>query len=188
MMASPDLATDELVSLILGGQTELFEEIIRRYQGDVHQVVSRLLFEPAATEDIVQQVFINAYFALGRFRLGSDFRPWVRAIARNAVREQLRKQSRYDRRLRAYFESLQVRLAEDAGAQRHEETLIELLERCIERLSERQATAIRLRYCEGKTNEEIAAVLGSTSGAVRNMLCRVRVNLRECAQREINLP
>ncbi len=44
--------------------------------------------------------------------------------------------------------------------------------------------AVVLRYGEEKSFDEIAAVLGSTSGAVRNLLCHVRAALRQCIEKE----
>ncbi len=175
---------DELISLILAGQVDLYEEVIRRYQSDVTLVVGRLLADPGQADDLVQQVFVDAYFALPRFERGRDFGPWIRTIARNAVREQLRKQWRYDRRLRAYHEILAARLADDQRADQSEQMLTQALTNCTSRLPEREATAIRLRYHEGRSMEEIAAALGSTVGSARNLLCRARTRLRECLQRE----
>ena len=178
------LPMDELIRLIVGGQTDLYEEVIRRYQRDVMLVVGRLLPDRVQAEDLVQQVFVDAYFALPRFELGREFGPWIRTIARNAVREQLRKQWRYDRRLRAYREILAARLADDQRADHGERMLTETLDKCTSRLPEREAAAIRLRYHEGKSMDEIAVELASTAGTVRNLLCRARTRLRECLQRE----
>ena len=182
------LSVDELISLILGGRTELYQQIVRRYQHDVLQIVSGLLYDRGPTEDLVQEVFVNAYFALSRFQPGSDFRPWIRTIARNAVREQLRKQSRYDRRLKTYGRMLEARLADDRRAALDERVQTEALQRCMGRLSQRQATAIRLRYTDGKSNREIAAIMGTSDGAIRNLLCGARAALRGCLEREVNQP
>ena len=193
-MATPDpkpdagLSIDELISEILGGRTELYEEVIRRYQRDVLQVVSALLYDRGPAEELVQQVFVNAYFALPRFRRGSDFGPWIRTIARNAAREELRKQSRYDRRLKTYGRMLEARLADSERAAHREQTLIESLRACLGRLPQREATAIRLRYSEGKTFEEIAGVLGGTGGSIRNLLCRARATLRQSLEKEMDEP
>ncbi|HUT13418.1 MAG TPA: sigma-70 family RNA polymerase sigma factor [Thermoguttaceae bacterium] len=193
-MRTPDaessalLSVDELISRILRGHTEFYEEIIRRYQQDVLQVVSGLLYDRGPAEDLVQEVFVSAYFALARFQTQSDFRPWIRTIARNAVREELRKKARYDRRLRTYGEMFGTRLADDGGAALHEETLAESLRRCVDRLPDRQATAIRLRYDQGETIEAIATTFGTSNGAIRNLLCHARASLRECTQREMNQP
>ena len=102
--------------------------------------------------------------------------------------EALRKQSRYNRRLKTYGEMLSARLAENQRAASDEQTLMESLQSCLGRLPEREATAVRLRYEQRKTFEDIAAVLGTSSGAIRNLLCRARARLRECIEREVNKP
>jgi RNA polymerase sigma-70 factor (ECF subfamily) len=179
-----DYSIDELVPLILGGQADLFEEIVRRYQGEVFRAVSALLYDRGPSEDLVQQVFVSAYFALSGFRPGMDFGPWIRTIARNAVREELRKQARYERRLRTYREVLEARLADDTRAEADQEALQKNLQQCLARLPEREAAAVRMRYQEGKEFDEIGAVLGGSNAAIRNLLCRARSRLREWMGRE----
>jgi len=183
-----ELCTEDLVALVQGGNVESYEEIIRRYQQEVFGVVSRLLCERARAEELVQQVFVSAYFALSGFERGADFGPWIRTIARNAVREELRKLERYNRHLKTYYDMLQSRLSESPAGARHEHSLRESLARCLEHLTQRQAGAVALRYRENKSFQEIAAILGSTSGAIRNMLCHVRVSLRKCIEKEVSQP
>lgn len=184
-MRACDLTTDDLLALVLDGRTEAYEEIVRRYQRDVLRVVSLLLADRATTEDLVQQVFVNAYVALPRFELGRDFGPWLRTIARNAVREELRRRSRYGRRLKTYGEILAARLSDPASADLYERTMLDALKQCVQRLRARAAAVIRQRYTEGKSLDEIAAETGSTNSAVRSLLCRVRVKLRECVERRM---
>jgi RNA polymerase sigma-70 factor (ECF subfamily) len=179
-----DYSIDELVPLILGGQADLFEEIIRRYQVEVFRAVSALLYDRGPTEDLVQQVFVSAYFALSGFRPGMEFGPWIRTIARNAVREELRKQARYERRLRTYREVLEARLADDPRAEADQEALQKNLQQCLARLPEREAAAVRMRYQQGMGFDEIGAVLGGSNAAIRNLLCRARSRLREWMGRE----
>ena len=182
-MNTTDYSTNELIPLILGGRADLYEEIVRRYQQEVWQVVSTLLYDRGPAEDLVQQVFVNAYFALSSFRPGMDFGPWVRTIARNAVREELRARARQERRLHTYREVLEARLADDRGADAHHQATREALRRCLARLPEREAAAVRMRYQEGKGFDEIGAALGGSNAAVRNLLCRARSRLRECIER-----
>lgn len=180
-----DLTTDDLLALVLDGRTEAYEEIVRRYQRDVLRIVSSLLTDRATTEDLVQQVFVNAYVALPRFELGRDFGPWLRTIARNAVREELRKRACRDRRLKPYGEILAARLSDPASSDLYEKTMLDALKQCVGRLRARAAAAIRHHYTEGKSLDEIAAETGSTNSAVRSLLCRVRVKLRECVERRM---
>lgn len=173
---------DEIVSRILRGETELYEEIIRRFQHDVFRIVSALLYDRSATEDVTQQVFLNVYVNLQRFELGRDFGAWIRTVARNSVREELRKRFRYDRRLKAYGEMLDARFDGDRSTDLYEETRREALADCLQELEDKSARAVQMRYVEGKAFTQIATAMETSSGAVRNLLLRVRVKLRKCVE------
>lgn len=182
-----DLKTDELVTLVRDERrTEYFEEIVRRFQHDVLRIVSGMLYDRSATEDLVQQVFVNAFLHLKDYQIGRDFGSWIRTIARNAVREHVRKTSRYDRRLKAYGEILVTRPEDDERTDEHDQELQQALGACLEQLSERALEAVKLRYHEGKSFATIAPQLQGTTGAIRNLLARVRSKLRECIERRMS--
>jgi len=181
---SGGLATEELISRIRAGSIEFYEELIRRYQPDVLRVVNAMLYDRNATQDLAQQVFVNAYLHLNGFDESRDFGPWIRTIARNAVREHLRRTSRHNRRLQVYAEILEVRLADNERAAEYEDRLHELLAVCLKKLPERSATTVRMRYQQGWSFEQMATNMGTSAGALRNLLSRVRAKLRECIEKE----
>ena len=178
-----DLTTDELVRLVRGGRTDYFEEIVDRYQRDVLRIVTATLYDRNQSEDLVQQVFVNAFMHLADFQTGRDFGAWLRTIARNAVREHLRKNARYERRLKVYGELLSHRWEDEDRAQEFDESLRRALEDCLQRLPDKAAQAVRLRYHGGLDYAAMATSMDSSSGALRNLLSRVRVRLRECIER-----
>lgn len=175
------MSDDQLVRLVRQGQTQAFEEIVRRYQQDVKNVVSGLLYRRQETEEIVQQVFVNAFVNLSTFQEGRDFGAWIRTIARNAVREQLRKQMRYDRRLQTYYDMLAARL--DSQSSSADDQLRETaLRQCMEQLTEKAAQVVRWRYTDGRRISDIAESLKTTANAISKLLARTRVTLRECVE------
>ncbi len=180
-----DLTTDELVQLVRAENTDYYQEIVNRYQRDVLRIVSFTLYDRSQTEDLVQQVFVNAFLHLADFELGRDFGAWLRTIARNAVREHLRHNARYKRRLKVYAELVSQRWEDDERAVELEESMQQALHDCMQRLSHKAARAIRLRYHEGLDFSTMAARMNTTAGALRNLLSRVRVRLRECIERRL---
>jgi RNA polymerase sigma-70 factor (ECF subfamily) len=176
---------DELVSHVVAGRTDFYEEIVRRYQNDVAKVVCTLLYNQSVTEDIVQQVFVDAYRKLSSFRKGRDFGAWIRTIARNAVKMELRRKSRYDRRLKAYHEMYERRLSQKENKAGYLTQAEPYLQSCIDKLAPRVAAALRRRYTDGAKIEAIAGELCTSAGAVRNLLSRARVKLRACIERAI---
>jgi len=182
-MPSPE--TDAIVREVLAGQTEAYAGIVRLHQRDVWRVAAALLHDAQRTEDLVQQVFVDAYLALDRYVPGRDFGAWIKSIARNLVREDLRARSRETRRMGAYRDHLEARLRDDAAAERYEERLAEAHARCRERMAEPAARALDLRYAQSRSFEEIAVELGRSVEAVRQMLFRVRLSLRECIEKRM---
>jgi RNA polymerase sigma-70 factor, ECF subfamily len=178
-----DLTTDELIAAVLDGHGEFYGEIVSRYQQSVLRIVTAMLYDRSTTEDMVQQVFVNAYQHLDRFEAGRDFGAWIRTIARNVVREELRRASRYEARLRMYGEVIAARWEDELQSEEHEQSVDKSLEECLKHLTDRAAEVVRLRYREGRDFNHIAEISQTSSGAARNLLSRTLAQLRECIQR-----
>ncbi|MBT3381847.1 MAG: sigma-70 family RNA polymerase sigma factor [Lentisphaerae bacterium] len=181
---SEDLSTPRLVELVCSGRVECFEEIVRRYQQDVLRVINAMLFDRSSAEELVQRVFVNAYQSLGTFRRDRDFGPWIRTIARNAAREEFRRNARYARRLGTYRDLVVTDWCSDRRADRRHDALHEALDECVSKLPERTRGVLDLRYRHGHDFEHIAEALDTTPGAMRNLLCRVRERLRRCIRQQ----
>lgn len=182
-----DLSTDEIVVEIGRGAIEAYRQIVVRYQREVIKIVNAMLLDVSARDDVVQQVFVRAFQKLDQYEIGRGFGKWLKAIARNLVREELRKRCRYRGRIEAYARSVLDQLDEgDSGGGtvwREEERKRSLaLNECLKTLEDSSAQAVRLHYLEGKKTEEIAGLLGRSAGAVRTLLCRARANLRSCME------
>jgi RNA polymerase sigma-70 factor (ECF subfamily) len=80
-----------MIAQILGGQTEIFHELIRPYERSAYLMALSLLRNEAETEDTVQEAFLKAYRNLGRFRSESRFSTWLIAIVLNEARARLRR-------------------------------------------------------------------------------------------------
>lgn len=65
------------------GDTQAFDELVTRHQGSVMANCRYLTRSPADIEDLTQDVFVKAYFALGRFEGRAQFGTWVRRIKIN---------------------------------------------------------------------------------------------------------
>lgn len=176
---------DGVIARVLAGQTEAYAEIIRLFQKDVWKVVAAMLHGRQITEDFVQQVFINAYVHLDRFEPGRDFGVWIKSIARNVVRENLRARAREGARLKAYRDHLAARFQDDEGAERRERELADAQAKCRETLPEQASRILELRYERSLSFEEIAGALGRSIEAVRQQLWRLRLTLRECIERRM---
>jgi RNA polymerase sigma-70 factor (ECF subfamily) len=184
---SPAPEADRIVADVMAGNTDAFADLIRLYEKDVWRVAAVLLRDRGATENLVQQAFMDAYMHLDHYRVGTDFGAWIRTVARNRLRKELRTASREDKRLATYRELLAARLnAEARGTQDDTDRYLTALRGCREELPEQDATVIRMRYEKGMSFETIARDQGRTPEAVQRMISRIRFRLRACIEGKLN--
>ena len=169
------LEDHELVERARSGDVGAFEALVVRHQRAAVQVAYAIA--PADAEDAAQEAFVKAYRALGRFRAGAPFRPWLLRIVANQARNQRRGSGR-----RA---GLALRVAgqgtgvvpspEDAVLRGFERA--ELL-RALEALGERDRLVLVYRYFVGLSEAEMAVALGCRPGTVKSRLARALARLR----------
>jgi len=183
--ATPE--ADRIVVEVLAGNTQAFAQLVRLYQDAVWRIAAALLRDRDATENLVQQVFVDAYFHLDQYAPGTDFGAWIRTVARNQLRKELRSAGREDRRLATYRARLAERLkAESAATRDDSEAYVAALRGCRQSLPPRDAELVALRYERGLSFEAIAAKQGQSPEAVQRMLSRIRFRLRDCIQSKLS--
>src|SRR5262245_18653062 len=99
-MSNTDL--DNVVVRVLAGDIDAYEAIVRDYQLEVWKVVAAMLLNAQLTEDLVEQTFISAFQHLHSYERGRDFGAWLKEIARNQVRQEIRRRTREDVRIEHY--------------------------------------------------------------------------------------
>jgi RNA polymerase sigma-70 factor, ECF subfamily len=179
---------DEVIRRVLGGETALFGVIVRTYSPDVLRVVILMLADRVLTENIVQQTFVNVYEHLHEFRQGEDFGRWVRAIARNLVRDELRRSSRERGRMARYRTYLLSKLSSNDQSDKREQLLADVLSGCRNKLAALAARALRLRYDDELPFNDVAAAIGRSPEATRQIVTRARMALRLCMQEQMDEP
>ena len=179
---------DELITRVRDGETHLYAELVRRYRSDVRKIAMLMLADGLTTENVVQQTFINAYERLHDFRRGEEFGRWVRAIARNLVRDELKKSSRERGRMALYRDYLIAKLSTEDQGERREQILVEALSHCRGKLPSVAAQAIELRYERELPFDEVASAIGRSAEATRQIVTRARIALKVCIQRRLREP
>jgi RNA polymerase sigma-70 factor (ECF subfamily) len=181
--ATPE--ADRIVRQVLAGDTQAFAGLVRLYQESVWRIAAALLRDRDATENLVQQVFVDAYFHLDQYAPGTDFGAWVRTVARNRLRKELRTAAREDRRLATYRQRLAERLRAESAGRDDSDAYVAALRGCREALPPRDAALVRLRYEKGLSFEAIASRQGQTPEAVQRMISRIRFRLRDCIRNKL---
>ncbi len=143
-------------------------------------LAARMLGDREEAADAVQEIFLRAYRALPRFRLGARFHTWLYTIALNWLRSRLR--SRRSRR------RIEARLPlPDAGPDPGDVALDRESERlaaeALERLAPRYREPFVLRHSQELSIREIGEALGLPEGTVKVRLHRARLLLAKALER-----
>ena len=174
--AEPD---EQLVSLVQGGHDAAFAAIVRRYEREL-QAQARRLTSDGRGEDAVQQAFLNAFAALRGGREIRHLRGWLHQILRNEVtRARLPVDAPLEAAV-AYGEPLEDTVQRRAIAHA---TLAEL-----SALPDRQRDALLGTAVFGFPRAQVARTMGLSEGAVRQLVHRARLRLRQAATALIPFP
>ena len=174
---APDLAPPD-VALAAQGDRQAFERLYRANVDRVFSVCARMVGDRQLAEELTQDVFVRAWQKLGLFRGESAFSTWLHRIAVNVVLNRRKADGRQKGR--------------DGGDDETIETLASRpltpgdamdLEGAIAKLPPGARRIFVLHDVEGYRHEEIADMLGITSGGSKAQLHRARLLLREALAR-----
>jgi RNA polymerase sigma factor (sigma-70 family) len=171
-----------LVELAAGGREPAFEAIFDRYCSPLLRYCGRLLPVDRA-EDVVQQTFENAFAALRSGDQPRRLRPWLYRIAHNLSVNTLQKNGWDYDQLDPNYDG--VPQPPEILDQR--EQLARLVNQ-MQKLPDRQRSALVMHVLEGHSYEEIARDLEATPPVVRQLLHRARTRLRDTVGLLVPLP
>jgi len=172
------------------GDAAAFEELVARYQNRLLTVLEHLVQDRELAEDLTQDVFVRVFKARHRYEPEARFSTWLFTIANNVASNALRSRSRrrevgisegngadstplsLDQLAKAASGSLPTRALDKAEQ-------AEMVRHAVASLSERQRMALLLAKFEGMSYQDIAQTMGLSVQAIKSLLSRARVNLKE---------
>ncbi|HET7416633.1 MAG TPA: RNA polymerase sigma factor [Solirubrobacterales bacterium] len=170
---------EKLIAMARAGNPGAFETIVDRYQGRLLGFCRQMLGSTEDAEDVLQEVFVNAYRAMLADEREINLRPWLYRIARNRCLNYLRK-PKADAQ-----ESMdmvpEVEAASTAEKVHNREEFRQILSD-VNKLPETQRAALLLREMDSLSYEEIAAAMDTTVPSVKSLLVRARISLAEASQ------
>lgn len=178
---------DELVKAVCAGDETAFALLFERHRRYVTGLAFRFFHRRELVEEIVQEAFAKAYFALGTYRGGQErsFMAWLARITVFVCYDELR---RTQRRNESFLSDLNEEAAayllenlQDSGASSDLENravLQDLANRLLERLGPEDRLALTMIDMAGFSVAETAATLGWTVPKVKTRAFRARATLR----------
>ncbi|MCU0493907.1 MAG: sigma-70 family RNA polymerase sigma factor [Chloroflexaceae bacterium] len=187
------LPEQRLLTLAQRGVADAYGELVRRYQGELYNVVYRLLGDQHESLDLTQESFVQAYNALASFDTSRPFGPWIKRIATNLALNWLQ---------RRHVLTTPLTRPAQPGAEEPEELALpdvstepervylagerhELLRQALLALPPHYRAVIELRHFQELSYEEIAVALKLPLSDVKSNLFRARQLLRKRLEGEV---
>jgi RNA polymerase sigma-70 factor (ECF subfamily) len=172
------------------GDAESFERIVLAYQQRIFNLAYRLLGEREEAEDLTQEVFINVFRHLSKFRGQSQFSTWIYQVTMNHCRNRLKY---LKRRQHHATESLDNPVHTDEGEidkdlpnegdvpedVLYRQQIQGLVQVALGRLQEDYREVVVLRDIQDLSYQEISDILRLPEGTIKSRLHRARLELRE---------
>ena len=172
----------ELVQLSKQGDEEAFASLVKKYRIKVFNLAFSLTRDRDTADDLAQEAFIKAYYALPRFQLRSGFGTWLYRITINHVRDFLRKTGRVKKL--PFNEIKESSIVQEDNTMKKEKEFTEeqrrkIVHETIQTLPEKHQVILSLRDIQGLSYEEVSRILKISPGTVDSRLHRARKLLRK---------
>jgi len=183
----------DLIRRCKRGDESAFEEIVRKYQQTVFNVVYHNIGHHGDVEDVAQKIFTKVYFSLSKFDDNRPFFPWLYRIAINQCYDELRRLRR--QKVRTFtelnledtdrIEALVSQNEIPPSSPQDSKEIHALLLKLLGGLPDRQKMAIVLRDIEDVSYERMAEILNCTEQAARLKVFRARSRLKQLVERAL---
>lgn len=175
------LADIDIIEMVLTGQIQLYELIVKRYNSYLYKIGKTYGFGHQDVQDIMQETYVNAYRGLSNFKKESTFKTWITRIMLNNC---YHKKQKIKIKKEVSTESLEliknVQLTRETMGQTKtvNKELGEILEKAILDLPEKYKIVFTLRELNSLSILETSSALGISSGNVKIRLNRAKNLLR----------
>jgi RNA polymerase sigma-70 factor, ECF subfamily len=173
-----------LIKAFKAGDGNAFEQLVRRYQRQVANIIYLTLGNREEVQDISQELFVRVYRSIDKFEFDASFFSWIYRITVNLCIDELRRK-KIKRALSLDFltegslekekKSKEILLASDGML---DDEKREIILGALQKISQEHRQVIILREYEELTYSEIASYLGISIQAVKSRIFRAREDLR----------
>ncbi len=177
----PEPTLDALVRQMARGDESAFEQVYDELSGAVFGLVRRVLRDPAQSEEVTQEVFVEVWRTATRFdaRKGSA-RTWILMLAHRRAVDRVRSAQASADREDAVAAREQVRAFDEVSEEVELRLEQQQVRRCLGTLTEVQRESVTLAFYGGYTYPEVATLLGAPLGTVKTRMRDGLIRLRDC--------
>lgn len=181
-----EIGDSELVIKLKNADEQVFRQLVLEYQDKIFNTCISLVKNAEDADDLTQEVFIEIFRSIHKFREDSLLSTWIYRIAVNKSLEHLRRMKRKKRAwILTWFNKEDQDMYQEAADFNHPGVHVEneersrILFRAVEKLPESQKIAFTLHKLEGLSYEQIAEVMQKTLSSVESLMHRAKRNLKK---------
>ncbi len=180
-------ASDEAVLAASRKDPRVFAVLVDRYEAAFLRKAQSILYSREDAEEVVQDTFTRVYLYADRYKPqeGAIFSSWAYAILTNLCFTRYQKLKKLRGRTTALDPEVYERLKDDKEFL-EDLTLQDQVFMALAKLPETAARVLRLQFLEGKTQEEIAELEGTSVGAVKTRVHRAKILFKEVAESQLS--
>jgi RNA polymerase sigma-70 factor, ECF subfamily len=185
-LRDPDV---RLMLRVRADEAGAFEELVQTFQGRLVSIMFHMVGNREEAEDLAQEVFLRVFKSRKSYHPKAKFSTWLFTIANNLALNSIRNRKKKPSVPFVASESgtfhqiptdLRLPPREDhPSSQIQNQELAQVIQKALEGLNERQRMAVVLNKYEDMNYADIASVMELTPKAVKSLLSRARLNLKE---------
>ena len=181
---------EDLIRLIMKGDSDLYSEIIDRYSGKVYSTAYSYTHSQEEAKDLVQEILIKTYNSLSGFKADAKFSTWLYRIAVNTCIDWSRKKKSKAIMTAMSFEDTDIFDVMVSDTDGPEELLLrqenkETIRNAVDDLPEIYKTVLILYYFEELQVQEICSILDTPRKTVETRLYRAKKLLKSILRQEL---
>jgi len=177
----------ELIQAVKAGEAGAFQTLVEQYQDRVINTCYGFVRDREDAKDIAQEVFIEIYQSLEKFREEAKLSTWIYRISVTKSLDFLRRKNRKKRmgQFKKLFniDDVAERIEQPSGnnpdKNMEARERAQILQQAMDRLPENQKIAITLSKYEGFSNKEISEIMNTSVSSVESLIHRAKVNLKK---------
>jgi RNA polymerase sigma-70 factor (ECF subfamily) len=187
---SPETPDEALAESVAQGSDKAFKILVERHSASVFTLALKITRDKEESRDIVQETFIKVHHNISEYsRDKASFKTWLLTIARNQSLNLFASMKRRGARFLSGFApdsddfsaGPEILASNNPGPEKElsQKQDMELLESAMDKLPEKQRTALILKAWEGLTYKEISEIMGISVSSVESLIFRARKKLME---------
>ena len=168
----------ELINRILKGTIDDYGLLIKKHQGRLQSALSSHCLNKQEVEYYLHEAFVKAFKKLNKFKEGSPFFPWLKTIAINLLRDDIRSR-------KTLSEEAKETLLSNLSSDQNSEEELDALKICLSSLESTQRELMKLRYWGKLSIEELSSQIEKSPSAVKMQILRIRESLKKCIKGKV---